>query len=77
MAAGFHVVAVGALAVTAPLAGLGGFYIGGVVAVGLLLCAEHVLARPRGGQRLHVAFFHSYSAVGIVLLASVGGDLWW
>jgi 4-hydroxybenzoate polyprenyltransferase len=55
--AGLHLVTVAALAVLAPIAGLGAAYLAGVFVVTALLAYEHAIVRPDDLSRLNVAFF--------------------
>jgi 4-hydroxybenzoate polyprenyltransferase len=77
MAAACHLLALAALAALGPLAGLGGPWCVAVGVVGLLLAVEHWIAWSRRPEHLRVAFFHVNSAVGLVVLAGIVGDLAW
>jgi len=57
VSAGLHLVTVAALAVLAPLAGLGAAYVVGVFVVTALLAYEHAIVRADDLSRLNVAFF--------------------
>jgi 4-hydroxybenzoate polyprenyltransferase len=58
------------LLLTLPLVydGLGGIFLGGVAAIGLLLAYEHWLVRPNDLSRVNRAFFHVNAVVSVGLL---------
>jgi len=55
---------------------LGWVYATGLVIVGLLLMLEHRLVSPEDLTRLNIAFFHTNSAISIVLFTSVLVAYW-
>ncbi len=57
--------------------GLGGIYLGGVVAVAALLAYEHYLVRPDDLARVNTAFFHVNAAISLGMLAVGTLDLLW
>jgi 4-hydroxybenzoate polyprenyltransferase len=70
-----HVLALGALVALAPAAGLGIFYLAGVVLVGALLVWEHAIVRPNDLSRLNMAFFNLNGYVSMAFLAAVVADI--
>lgn len=62
-----HVLAVLLLAALAPLAGLGAFYVTGVVITAALLAWEHRLVRADDLSRVDMAFFTVNGCISIVL----------
>ena len=59
-----------------PPVGLGGLYLSGLIGVAALLLCGHWLARSGTPARLQAAFSVN-SAVGLVVLAAVIGELLW
>jgi len=72
---GLHVLTLGALAALAPIAGLGMFYVAGVVIVGALLTWEHAILKPSDLSRLNMAFFNLNGYVSVAFLAAVVADV--
>lgn len=70
-----HVITLAALVALAPAAGLGVFYIAGVMLVGGLLVWEHAIVRPSDLSRLNVAFFTLNGYVSVAFLAAVVADI--
>ena len=70
-----HGLAVALLALLAPVGGLHGLYLAGVVAVGLLLLYEHRLVRADDLSRLDLAFFTMNGVISVVYLGFVLADL--
>ena len=70
-----HVLTVTALLALAPLAHLGGIYIGGVAVVTALLVWEHAIVRPGDLSRLNLAFFNLNGYVSVVFLAATVTDV--
>jgi 4-hydroxybenzoate polyprenyltransferase len=65
-----HGVTVAALAVLAPVAGLGVPYVAGVVVVTALLVYEHAIVRPNDLSRLGVAFFNLNGYVSVAFFVA-------
>ncbi len=55
---------------------LGAIYWVAVAAIAALLAWEHALVRPDDLSRVNQAFFTANAAIGLVLLAAIGIDLW-
>ncbi|MCB9879679.1 MAG: UbiA family prenyltransferase [Planctomycetes bacterium] len=72
-----HVLALGCFAAFAWLAGLGGFYLGGVTLAGALLVWQHRLVRPDDLSRLDAAFFTANGTLAVVMFAAGCLDLYW
>ncbi|MFH1609608.1 MAG: UbiA family prenyltransferase, partial [Candidatus Bipolaricaulota bacterium] len=72
----FHAVAVAALLGAAWAGGLGVWFVGGVVVVGLLLLWEHRMVGPGRLERLEDAFFGANAAVSVVMLVAVLGEVY-
>ena len=70
-----HVLTVTALLALAPLAGLGGIYVGGVAVVTALLIWEHAILRRGDLSRLNLAFFNLNGYVSVVFLAATVTDV--
>jgi 4-hydroxybenzoate polyprenyltransferase len=55
---------------------LGWIYWGALAVIAALLAWEHALVRPDDLSRVNQAFFTANAAIGLVLLAAIGTDLW-
>jgi 4-hydroxybenzoate polyprenyltransferase len=55
---------------------LGPIYWTAVAIIAALLAWEHALVRPHDLSRVNQAFFTANAAIGLVLLAAIGIDLW-
>ena len=71
-----HLITVGALAILAPVAGLGIPYLVGVGIILALLTWEHAIVTPTDLSRLNVAFFSLNGYVSVAFLAATLLDLW-
>lgn len=58
------------------VAGLSYLFLGGVIAVALLLIYEHALVRPDDLTRVNLAFFHVNAVISIGLLVVGALDVW-
>ena len=77
IAAGLHLVTVLLLAaLPAVTPGLDGITWTAVAAIGGLLAYEHAIVRPDDLSRVNQAFFTVNAAIGALLLAAIGLDLW-
>jgi 4-hydroxybenzoate polyprenyltransferase len=70
VSAALHLVTVAALAVLAPMAGLGGAYLAGVFVVTALLAYEHAIVHPDDLSRLDMAFFNLNGYVSVAFFAA-------
>jgi 4-hydroxybenzoate polyprenyltransferase len=68
--AALHLVTVAALAMLAPVAGLGAAYLTGVAVVTALLAYEHAIVRPGDLSRLNVAFFNLNGYVSVAFFVA-------
>lgn len=75
LSAGLHAGMLFFLLALIPLAGLGGFWLGGVLLAGALLAYEHLLVRPDDLSRVQRAFFTVNVWISFLLLISVLIDL--
>lgn len=75
VSAALHAVTLGALVALAPVAGLGGYYLGGVAIVAGLLAWEHAILKPGDLSRLDMAFFNLNGYVSVAFLGAVVADV--
>jgi 4-hydroxybenzoate polyprenyltransferase len=71
-----HVAMIGLLILLWWAAGLGTYYLVGVILVAVLLGYEHWLVRPDDLSRVNLAFFHVNSVISVSILILVALDLW-
>ncbi len=76
IAAASHALAAASLFGLWYVAGMGTVFLVGVIAVTLLLIAEHLLVRPSDLTRVNLAFFQVNAVISLGLLALGAADLW-
>ncbi len=80
VAAGFHLLMLGWLAVlplVAQESGFGWLYWLVLLAVAGLIVRQHALVKPDDLDRVNQAFFDTNAAISVILLAGGGLDCWW